>query len=276
MVAVQETLTPPLVDIQSSPDVRGVPLQRVGISGVAMPMRIRGLSDSQAVQADVALTVALAAETKGTHMSRFVEALLPYRDTPLDVVGLGALVRDIKARLKAPAAQVTMAFRYFIDKPAPASGLSAPTDVQVRFEGEVGTDGAYTGIVSVTVPMTTLCPCSKAISRYGAHNQRSLVTARLRFEGASPSIEELVAGLDACGSCPIYPLVKREDEKYITEQAYENPRFVEDVLREATLWARDLPGLTWFSLTCENLESIHNHSAWGMHEETVVPVRPGA
>ncbi|MBM3258815.1 MAG: GTP cyclohydrolase I FolE2 [Candidatus Sericytochromatia bacterium] len=265
-----------MVDCQSSADTRGVPLQRVGVSGVAMPMRIQGLKGSQAVQAELALTVTLAAETKGTHMSRFLEALLPYREQPLDVLGMGALVRDVRARLKAPAAQVTMAFRYFIDKPAPASGLSAPTDVEVRYEGEVGADGAYTGIVSVTVPMTSLCPCSKAISRYGAHNQRSLVTARLRFEGASPSIEELAAGLDACGSCPIYPLVKREDEKHITEQAYENPRFVEDVLREATLWARDLPGITWFAVTCENLESIHNHSAWGMHEETVVSVRSGA
>lgn len=273
---VQDVLTPPLVDIQSSPDTRGVPLQRVGISGVAMPMVIRGAHGAQGVQADVALTVALAAETKGTHMSRFVEALLPYREEALDLAGLEGLVRDVRSRLKAPAAQVELAFRYFIDKAAPASGLSAPTDVQVRFAGEVAADNAYTGTIAVTVPMTTLCPCSKAISRYGAHNQRSLVTAKLRFSGSAPTIEELVAGLDACGSCPVYPLVKREDEKHITEQAYENPRFVEDVLREATLWARGLAGVTWFSLTCENLESIHNHSAWGMHEEIVLPNPPRA
>ncbi|MEB3299619.1 MAG: GTP cyclohydrolase FolE2 [Candidatus Sericytochromatia bacterium] len=271
-----ETLSPTLVDIQSSPDPRGVALRKVGISGVAMPLMVAGRSGVQPVQAEVALTVGLDASTKGTHMSRFVEALLPYRDVPMTTLALEGLVRDVRDRLRAPSAQVAMAFRYFVDKQAPASGLVAPTDVQVSLEGEVDATGDYLATLAVTVPMTTLCPCSKAISRYGAHNQRSLVTARLRFAGEAPTVEELVEGLDSCGSCPVYPLVKREDEKHITEQAYENPRFVEDVLREATLWARALPGITWFSLTCENLESIHNHSAWGMHEEDVPAPIPGA
>ena len=145
----------------------------------------------------------------------------------------------------------------------------APTDIECVFEGETSLDGVYRFTLGVAVPVTTLCPCSKAISRYGAHNQRSLITARVRYRSGCVWIEDLARALEDCGSCPIYPLLKREDEKVVTERAFENPKFVEDVLRDCILFLREMPGIEWFALEVENFESIHNHNAWATHEEWV-------
>lgn len=259
-----------LTDIQNAPDSRGVALQRVGIKDIAVPLRVLNRAGGfQSVRAVCALTVGLPSEFKGTHMSRFVEILADWQKRNLSGACVEDLVREIRDRLDAPAAAATIRFKYFVDKVAPASGLTAPTDLDCTFEGEIGLDGVYHFTLGVAVPVTTLCPCSKAISRYGAHNQRSLVTARVRYRSGCIWIEDLAKALEACGSCPVYPLLKREDEKVVTEQAYENPKFVEDVLRDGILHLRSLPGIEWFSLEVENFESIHNHNAWATHEEWV-------
>jgi GTP cyclohydrolase I len=257
-----------LHDIQGSPDTRGVALQRVGIKDITMPMRVQTQSGGyQTVHATCELAVGLPKEFKGTHMSRFVEILAEWQKRNLSGSCVADLVGDIRSRLFAPAASAAIRFKYFIDKAAPASGLVAATDLDCSFDGEVGLDGVYHFTLGVAVPMTTLCPCSKAISKYGAHNQRSLVTAKVRYRTGCIWIEDLAKALEACGSCPIYPLLKREDEKVVTERAYENPKFVEDVLRDAILYLRGLPGIEWYSLECTNFESIHNHNAFAAHEE---------
>lgn len=261
---------PTLTDIQASPDSRGIALQKVGIKDIAVPMRVLTKAGGyQTVHASCSLTVGLPSEFKGTHMSRFVEILADWQRRNLSGAGIEDLVAEVRDRLSAPAAAASIRFKYFVDKAAPASGLSAPIDLDCAFEGEIGLDGAYHFTLGVALPVTTLCPCSKAISRYGAHNQRSLITARVRYRSGCVWIEDLAKALEECGSCPVYPLLKREDEKVVTERAYENPKFVEDVLRDCILYLRSLPGIEWFSVEVENFESIHNHNAWAAHEEWV-------
>ncbi|MBU6428390.1 MAG: GTP cyclohydrolase I FolE2 [Cyanobacteria bacterium REEB65] len=255
-------------DIQNLPDTRGVALQKVGIKDFAIPLRVLTRNGGeQMVQAACTLSVGLPARFKGTHMSRFVEVLCRWRERNLSGAGLEDLLREVCQRLEAATAQATIRFKYFVDKAAPASGLVAPADLDCSFEGEITAASSFHFTLGVTVPATTLCPCSKEISRYGAHNQRSLITARVRYRSGSIWLEDLAQALEERASCPIYPLLKREDEKVVTERAYENPRFVEDVLREGILYLRGLPNVEWFALDCENLESIHNHNAWATHEE---------
>ncbi|MBM3274774.1 MAG: GTP cyclohydrolase I FolE2 [Candidatus Sericytochromatia bacterium] len=257
-------------DIQDSPDTRCVALQRVGIKDISVPMRVQTRSGSfQTVHATCELTVGLPKEFKGTHMSRFVEILAHWQKRNLSGSCVEDLVDDVCTRLGASTAAAAIRFKYFVEKAAPASGLVAATDLDCSFEGEVGLDGIYHFTLGLAVPMTTLCPCSKAISRYGAHNQRSLVVAKVRYRTGCIWIEDLASALEDCGSCPIYPLLKREDEKVVTERAFDNPKFVEDVLRDAILYLRSLPGIEWFSLECTNFESIHNHNAFAAHEEWV-------
>ncbi len=259
-----------LEDIQSHPDARGVALQRVGIRDIAIPLRVANKAGGhQIVHATCSLSVGLPEHFKGTHMSRFVELLTEWRSRNLSGAGLEDLLRDACKRLDASTAQAAIAFKYFVDKRAPVSGRVAPTDLDCSFAGEVAADGSFVFTLGVQVPVTTLCPCSKEISRYGAHNQRSLIKARIRYRTGSIWIEDLAAALEEQASCPVYPLLKREDEKAVTERAYDNPRFVEDVLRDCILFVRQLPGIEWFAIECENFESIHNHNAWATHEEWV-------
>ena len=162
-------------------------------------------------------------------------------------------------------------FKYFIDKKAPVSGRKSVLDLNCFFLGEKQRGEAMRFTLGVEVPFTSLCPCSKEISRYGAHNQRGLMRVAVRFSEGEECIyiEDLARRMEQQASCPIFPLLKREDEKYVTETAYENPKFVEDILRDLVLMLRGLNGIEWFSIECENFESIHNHSAFASHEEFV-------
>jgi GTP cyclohydrolase I len=258
-----------LHDIQASRDTREIALQRVGVKDVAVPLRVKTRNGSfQAVRASCTLAVGLPQEFKGTHMSRFVEILVEWQRRNLSGACVEDLVRDVRARLAAPAASAAIRFKYFVDKAAPVSGAVAPSDLDCSFEGEIAPDGTYRFTLGVAVPVTTLCPCSKAIAAYGAHNQRSVITARVRTApGTCLWIEDLAEELESEASCEIYPLLKREDEKYVTERAYENAKFVEDVLRDCILRLRARPGIEGFSLDVESLESIHNHNAWATHQE---------
>ena len=174
-------------------------------------------------------------------------------------------------RLAASSANIEIRFKYFIKKFAPVSGKASFLDLDCCFYGSKEKEKGFVFELGVEVPSTSLCPCSKSISQYGAHNQRGVMKARLRFRESVECIyiEDLAALMEQQASCPLYSLLKREDEKYVTERAYENPKFVEDMLRDLVIAFRGLRGLEWFSVSCENYESIHNHNAFASHEEWV-------
>lgn len=259
-------------DVQSRPDERGIAIQHVGVKNVHLPFLIKTKEGGfQSVLARIRFTVELPEEYKGTHMSRFLEILMPWSQKPLAEPELEAMLREALARLDAQAAEVELSFKYFIEKKAPVSGRASLLDYDCSFTGRMrrGTPLRFT--LGVEVPFTSLCPCSREISDYGAHNQRSLCRVAVQFRPGEECIyiEDLAALIEAQGSAPIYPLLKRADEKHVTEEAYDHPKFVEDILRDCVLALRALPGIAHFSVECENFESIHNHNAYASHEETV-------
>ena len=261
-----------LKDIQKSADERGIDIQHVGIKDACLPFRIKTKAgDFQQVVAHVLFTVSLPKEYKGTHMSRFLEILQRWCDKPVAEEEMEAMLQDALNRLEAETAKLRLSFKYFVEKEAPKSKRTSVLDLDCFFEGEKRIGAPMAFRLGVTVPATSLCPCSKAIANYGAHNQRSLLQTVVEFRPSAPCIfiEDLAALMEAQASCPIYPLLKREDEKYVTEKAYEQPKFVEDILRDVVLALRSLPEIFWFSIACENFESIHNHSAYASHEEYV-------
>jgi len=261
---------PELKDIQNSKDDRGIDIQSVGVRDVEIPLIIQRKNDKeQVVSAKAKMSVSLPKEYRGTHMSRFIEILCEWGQKNLLGVDIEGCLQEMRRRLEAKSAKVKFEFKYFIEKKAPVSGLSSPTGYKCSFEGILKEDD-YKFILGVDVPVTTLCPCSKEISDYGAHNQRTIIKTRISYNPHTIIwIEDLVEILEKCGSCPIYPLLKREDEKFVTEQAYNNPKFVEDILRDVISEIRKLPQVRWFEVDCEAHESIHNHSAWAHHEETL-------
>lgn len=258
-----------LVDIQASLDQRGITIQEVGIKDLVVPLNICAKDgDTQLVHANIALTVELSHDQKGIHMSRLVEVFNDgWMQRTIKGACLNKLLEDVMKRSKAEAAAVQMDFKYFVPRTAPVSGLKSMLDVDCGFRGRLNGD-SYQFTLRVNVPITTLCPCSKAISDYGAHNQRGMIKVQLRFRPDTFLwIEDVVETMEQFGSCPLYPLLKRDDEKWVTERAYNNPRFVEDVLREAILYLRGDDMVVWYDVLVENYESIHNHNAYARHSE---------
>ncbi len=201
-------------------------------------------------------------------MSRFIEVLSDWRQKPVSNREMEAMLRDITRRLGAKRAHIEIRFKYFIEKIAPVSGLASLLDYDCVFEGSLSSTGPLEFILGLSAPFTSLCPCSREISDYGAHNQRGVMKVRIKYvPGRFIWIEDLVELMERQGSCPVYPLLKREDEKYVTEKAYDNAKFIEDVLRDLVLALRELDGAKWFEVECESFESIHNHSAYAFHEE---------
>ncbi|MGB4337852.1 MAG: GTP cyclohydrolase FolE2 [Bacillota bacterium] len=256
-------------DVQSRPDSRGIDIQHVGVKNVHLPLKIAQKGGGyQSVLGNVSLSVDLPMQFKGTHMSRFIEVLYGWSGEPLSNTLIAEVLKDTCAALAASRAQIVIRFKYFVNKQAPVSRKRSVLDYNCEFIGELD-GGKHIFTLGVEVPVTSCCPCSKEISDYGAHNQRTMVRARVRFSSAGFLwIEDLIQLLEATGSCEIYPLLKREDEKYVTEKAYENPKFVEDILRDVVLALRAEPRVRWFSVECESFESIHNHSAFANHTET--------
>jgi len=252
----------PMIDIQSSGDTRGVPLRHAGIKGLRYPMTVwdRDKKEQHTV-GTFTMTVDLPRDYRGTHMSRFLRALERYRGE-ISLETLPDLVEDLQNRLDAERAHVAVTFPYFVRRVAPVSGEVSSLEVMCKFEGDAGErDATFT--LSVTVPVMTVCPCSKAISERGAHGQRSRLTMHIRFRRLV-WIEELVAIADQSASAPIFPLLKREDEKWVTETSYDNPVFVEDLVRNAALQLRDDERVVWFEVEGENEESIHAHNAYAL------------
>jgi GTP cyclohydrolase I len=258
-----------LTDVQNLEDKRGIDIQKVGVKNVEVPLIIQRKNDTeQVVSAKAQMSVSLPGSYRGTHMSRFIEVLTEWGQKNLLGVDIKGCLADVIVRLLAKSAELRFDFKYFIDKKAPVSMLVCPMGYDCSFEGIIDTQGNYQFILGVNVPMTTLCPCSKEISEFGAHNQRTVVKVRISYNADSMIwIEDLIEMVEQCASSPIYPLLKREDEKYVTEYAYNNPKFVEDVLRDVVLKIRSLEQVNWFEVDCEAFESIHNHSAWAYQEE---------
>ncbi|MGQ9778527.1 MAG: GTP cyclohydrolase FolE2 [Bacillota bacterium] len=258
-----------MYDVQSSPDTRGIDIQRVGLKDVRLPFLIRTMDgDYQQVLGKVTVAAELPKEYRGTHMSRFMEILLAWSRKPIAGTELRLILAEIVEKLAAPAAEISLSFRYFLAKTAPVSKSLSYLDYLVETSGRLNA-GRFDYLLGVEIPVLTLCPCSKEIATCGAHNQRAVIRARVRFRpGCFLWIEELVELLERQGSAPVYPLLKREDEKFITEEAYRRPKFVEDVVRDAVLALRAEPRIRWFAVECESYESIHNHNAFAAHEES--------
>ncbi|MBG83538.1 MAG: GTP cyclohydrolase I FolE2 [Phycisphaerae bacterium] len=249
-----------MADIQSEPDRRRVAIDKVGVKAIKHPVTLSTMrGDAQETVAGINMYVSLPADRKGTHMSRFLEAINEYREG-LQPERIIQLCHELRENLDAADAHVEMNFPYFITKKAPVTGLPGLMDYQCAFHCEANEHGEDF-IMSVAAAATSLCPCSKEISAYGAHNQRCLITAEVRFN-SMVWIEELVDHIESAASCPVYSVLKRPDEKLVTEQAFENPKFVEDIVRDLAIRLDEDERLDWFHVKSENFESIHNHNAY--------------
>jgi GTP cyclohydrolase I len=248
-----------LPDHAAEADHRNIALDRVGIRGLAYPIVVWDRANQmQSTVARIDATVSLPASAKGTHMSRFIEIINEVRGE-LSLNNLEAVLIQIQAKLQAETAQLDVSFPYFLEKKAPVSGARSLMEYKAAFHAS-RTGEKFDFELEVQIPVTTLCPCSKAVSERGAHNQRSWVTVLCRAREPFLWIEEVIELVEACASSPLYAVLKREDEKYVTEAAYDNPRFVEDLIREVISALEDRTRSLQVSV--ENLESIHNHSAW--------------
>jgi GTP cyclohydrolase I len=254
-----------LHDKQSERDHRNLPIDKVGVRGLRFPIQIRDKAhEYQNTVATLGLYVDLPKEFKGTHMSRFLEVLNAHGGV-VHVENIPDMLRAMQTRLHAQTAHLDMEFPFFLTKKAPVTGQEGVVDYTARFEA-TATGGDIDFVLTVVVGLTTLCPCSKAISRYGAHNQRGYVTVRIR-SAVIVWIEDLIALVESCGSSELFSLLKRPDEKAVTERAYENPVFVEDLVRNVAVKLNAHPDVTWYRVEAENHESIHNHSAYACIEK---------
>lgn len=249
-------------DIQSSEDTRHIDIDRVGIKDIRHPVVVRDRSGrEQHTVATFNMYVALPHNFKGTHMSRFVE-ILNQHEYEITVESFKRMISEMTELLDAEAGHIEMTFPFFVNKFAPISRVQSLMDYQVSFIGQIK-NNMTSVLVKVVVPVTSLCPCSKNISDYGAHNQRSHVTVQARLR-SFVWIEELIEMVEQVASCELYGLLKRPDEKYVTERAYDNPKFVEDIVRDVSIQLNEDERIAAYIVESENFESIHNHSAYAM------------
>ena len=252
-----------MIDVQSQLDDRKIAIDKVGVKNIRYPVTVLDRANgSQHTVAAVNLFVDLPHQYKGTHMSRFIELLSEYPH--ISPKNVPEILEAMKQKLHARSAHLEVEFPYFISKKAPVSGASGLMEYGVTFRGSMN-GGGLDLVVEVKVPVTTLCPCSKEISESGAHNQRGMVTLAVRSKKFH-WIEELIELVEQSASSEVYSLLKREDEKYVTERAYDNPMFVEDVVREVARKLECDDNIEWFAVDNENYESIHNHSAYAYIE----------
>ncbi len=255
-----------IADVQSSPDTRRIPINKVGIKHIRHPVRVSDRNGGeQHTIAMFNMYVDLPHNFKGTHMSRFVE-ILNLHEREITVASFKDMLTEMTHKLDARSGHIEMRFPYFVNKKAPVSGVESLLDYDVTFIGELSGKEAHMDI-HVVVPVTSLCPCSKEISNYGAHNQRSHVTVNARIQGFV-WIEELIDIVESEASCEVYGLLKRPDEKYVTERAYDNPKFVEDMVRDVAHRLEQDDRIISYVVESENFESIHNHSAYALVERT--------
>lgn len=254
-----------LPDIQGTPDHRNLAIQEVGVRDLRYPINwIDAQGQSQRTVATITMTVGLPPSVKGTHMSRFIE-ILETQEHALNAQGMRELLNRMQNRLTASSGKIDMSFPYFIEKQAPVSKVKSLIDVDAGVIVSSDSNGQTTLSLKVVVPVTSLCPCSKEISDYGAHNQRSQITIIAELAPhADLTLEHLVQIAEAEASCEVFGLLKRPDEKWVTERAYDNPKFVEDLVRDIAMRLKDEPAVRHWSVSSENFESIHNHSAYAL------------
>ncbi len=256
-----------LPDTQNQEDIREIPIDKVGIKELKYPIAVKDREDGiQHTIATISMTVDLPKHFKGTHMSRFVEVLMNKKEIHID--SIYDILQEMQERLESTSAHIELEFPFFKEKKAPVTGKPSLIDYTVKYHA-VMHDDKKDLIMTVKVPVKTLCPCSKNISKYGAHNQRGEVTVSLRFLN-NIWLEDVIKIVEQSASSELFTLLKREDEKYVTEKAYENPVFVEDLVRNVVLKLRENKYITWYHVEAENFESIHNHNAYAMiesHEE---------
>ena len=249
-------------DIQSAPDLRNLAIQRVGVKSVRHPVLFEDLgAQAQPSVGLFDMYVGLSADKKGTHMSRFLE-ILGTQPVKLCLSSAHQFLDSMMTRLGSTSADFTVQFPFFIEKTAPISKAKSLLDLEVVLSAKC-IDGELSSYLQLVIPVTSLCPCSKAISEYGAHNQRSHITLEVKFDTAHPvSVSELITMAESQASAGLYGLLKRPDEKYVTEQAYDNPKFVEDLVRDLAAALSRFKGVEGYQISSENFESIHNHSAY--------------
>ena len=258
--------TEAIADVQGSADTRQIPIDKVGIKDIRHPVRVKDRTGGeQHTIANFNMYVNLPHNFKGTHMSRFVE-ILNLHEYEITVESFRKMLSEMTERLEAEAGHIEMSFSYFVNKAAPVSGVESLMDYNVSLIGEIA-NGKPRMNIKVVVPVTSLCPCSKKISEYGAHNQRSHVTVNAETRGFV-WIEDLIDLVEKEASCELYGLLKRPDEKHVTERAYNNPKFVEDMVRDVATRLNEDNRISAYTVESENFESIHNHSAYAMIEHT--------
>jgi GTP cyclohydrolase I len=258
-------------DVQNRPDTRGLPLDKVGVQDIRCPIIVMDRSaQQQHTVATIRMSVSLPHQFKGTHMSRFIEVLNDHRGE-VTMRTLPTILRVLRNKLDAERAHIDVEFPYFVERTAPVSGARALMDYRCAFVGEAS-DHDTDFLLRVEIPVTSLCPCSKDISDYGAHNQRGHITIQLRTVDDDLGrpvliwIEDLISVAEESGSAPVYPLLKRADERFVTMQAYDNPVFVEDMVRDVAMRLQTDPRVKWFHVSAINQESIHNHNAFAAIE----------
>lgn len=258
------TAPSPIEDVQNTVDTRHIAIDKVGIKAIRHPVVVKDKSGGeQHTVAMFNMYVHLPQQFKGTHMSRFIE-ILNVNEHAISVESFETILREMVKRLEAESGHVEMTFPYFVNKAAPVSGVKSLLDYEVTFIGEIN-QGKFDITVKVLVPVTSLCPCSKKISDYGAHNQRSHVTVTALINNFI-WIEDIIDLVEKQASCELYGLLKRPDEKFVTERAYDNPKFVEDMVRDVAAQLSKESRIVAYTVESENFESIHNHSAYALIE----------
>lgn len=251
-------------DTQNHKDSRNIDIDQVGVKGICYPISVldKDMGEQQTV-AEINMYVNLPRYYKGTHMSRFVE-ILNENSRRISLQNFTGILETMKERLNAESAHMEIAFPYFVSKTAPVTGAEGLMEYRCIFQGSLKEKSDL--VIMIQVPVSTLCPCSKEISDFGAHNQRGEVRLQVRFK-KFVWIEDLIRLVEQSSSSEVYSVLKRQDEKFVTEQAYNNPMFVEDIVREIALQLNHDPNITWFSVASENFESIHNHNAYAYIEK---------
>ncbi len=261
----QTTHKTPIEDVQNTVDTRSLAIDKVGIKAIRHPVIVKDKTGGeQHTVAMFNMYVHLPQQFKGTHMSRFVE-ILNMNEHAISVESFETILREMVKRLEAESGHIEMTFPYFVNKAAPISGVKSLLDYEVTFIGEIHQDN-FEITVKVLVPVTSLCPCSKKISNYGAHNQRSHVTVTALINDFI-WIEDIIDLVEKQASCELYGLLKRPDEKFVTERAYDNPKFVEDMVRDVAAQLNAEKRIVAYTVESENFESIHNHSAYALIEK---------
>jgi GTP cyclohydrolase I len=251
-------------DIQNHKDYRNIDINQVGVKGIRYPITVLDKSaGEQQTVAEINMYVNLPRYYKGTHMSRFVE-ILNEHSRRISLQNFSEILEEVQERLNAESAHMEITFPYFINKAAPVTGTEGLMEYKCTFRGSLNKGSDL--VIIIHVPISTLCPCSKEISDFGAHNQRGEVRLQVRFK-KFVWIEDLIKMVEESASSDVYSVLKREDEKYVTERAYNNPMFVEDIVREIALRLDNDPNITWFAVESENFESIHNHNAYAYIEK---------